>query len=380
VEQSGDTEAVLCYHVQSVLEGVLLRTFHDIDPRVECFHAAAVTRERACVAIVGASGAGKTTTALSLCSMDWHLITDDVLIVSTETGHCVPLRRRLLPRQREDDAWDAAHVLASAAGPETSARVFGDYPFGDLAAPWKPYALTAIVFLRAFSDHPRLARLGTCRGAIKLARASFTAAGRPPERLMRYLEGLHRVTWCDCWPGPPGATAWALHTALSEPGAAKAALSGTQPPLVSPGRSFQTNGAATRTPFRVTGMSMSPLLKPGDLVLLEDLTAPPRVGDVVLLRLAAALVLHRVVSVDDEGGLLTTRGDAMRRSDAPLPRSAALARFDRLYDPSTSKPRDLPRCRKVWDGLMQRLLRRPLAGGALLAVVRGFAILNRWCR
>ncbi len=71
--------------------------------------------------------------------------------------------------------------------------------------------------------------------------------------------------------------------------------------------------------LRVTGSSMSPFIRSGDLVTLipRDRRAI-RLGDVVaFLRAGRQLVFHRVVGLGD--GELLTRGDATAGSDAPVP-------------------------------------------------------------
>ena len=78
----------------------------------------------------------------------------------------------------------------------------------------------------------------------------------------------------------------------------------------------------------VTGWSMAPLLWPGDRVLLGE--GPVRVGDVVVIRAPERLVVHRVVALvggdGDAANWIVTRGDRVRRCDAPVPPSAILGR------------------------------------------------------
>jgi len=62
-------------------------------------------------------------------------------------------------------------------------------------------------------------------------------------------------------------------------------------------------------PVRVAGLSMSPALRPGDLVIVRK-NARPREGSIVLVRAAGhGAVLHRVVGIGLDGSV-TTRGDA----------------------------------------------------------------------
>ncbi len=70
--------------------------------------------------------------------------------------------------------------------------------------------------------------------------------------------------------------------------------------------------------LRVTGSSMSPLVRSGDLITLSPPSrCPIRRGAVVAyLRAGRSLVVHRVVAITGEE--LLTRGDAMRRPDEPV--------------------------------------------------------------
>jgi signal peptidase I len=62
-------------------------------------------------------------------------------------------------------------------------------------------------------------------------------------------------------------------------------------------------------PVRVGGMSMSPALRAGDLVMVRR-HARPRKGDIALVRAVGhGAVLHRVVEVSQDGEVVT-RGDA----------------------------------------------------------------------
>jgi peptidase S24-like protein len=73
---------------------------------------------------------------------------------------------------------------------------------------------------------------------------------------------------------------------------------------------------------RVTGISMNPILREGDSVLLGGFARPPQRGDVVLISVAGAPVLHRVVLRD--ALRVVTRGDAARADDLPVPHSACV--------------------------------------------------------
>ena len=76
-----------------------------------------------------------------------------------------------------------------------------------------------------------------------------------------------------------------------------------------------------RFSFRAHGTSMSPFIRDGDIVFLEQ---PPEysVGDVVMLRGDGSIVLHRIVAMDGSG--ITTRGDGMLQCDPGTAAPAAL--------------------------------------------------------
>jgi ribosomal protein S18 acetylase RimI-like enzyme len=79
----------------------------------------------------------------------------------------------------------------------------------------------------------------------------------------------------------------------------------------------------------VTGSSMLPFLRDGDVVVLEPAPAP-RLGDIVLVQtdpLGAAkrYVLHRIVRMDG-GAAFFIRGDAQPQCEGPLERQAVLGR------------------------------------------------------
>src|SRR5688500_17309650 len=83
-------------------------------------------------------------------------------------------------------------------------------------------------------------------------------------------------------------------------------------------------GAGGSLWVQVTGISMNPMVREGDSVLLAGLTRSPRRGDVVFVDVGGTPLLHRVRELD--GGMVLTRGDASLADDAPAPTSACVAR------------------------------------------------------
>jgi hypothetical protein len=71
-----------------------------------------------------------------------------------------------------------------------------------------------------------------------------------------------------------------------------------------------------RLRLTVTGASMQPLLRDGDVVEVERV--PPgdlRVGDIIVVRCSGEWVTHRLLAVDEHGW--HTHGDGSRRVDIP---------------------------------------------------------------
>ena len=83
-------------------------------------------------------------------------------------------------------------------------------------------------------------------------------------------------------------------------------------------------GAGGSLWIQVTGISMNPMLREGDSVLLAPLARAPRRGDVLFVDLGDRPLLHRVTRV--ELGEFVTRGDAALRDDAPVSAAACVAR------------------------------------------------------
>ena len=73
----------------------------------------------------------------------------------------------------------------------------------------------------------------------------------------------------------------------------------------------------------VTGRSMEPTLYPGDRVLLRPPDSAWFRGRVVLYEFSGRPVLHRLLHIRSE--TVTTAGDACRREDPPVSRSALIA-------------------------------------------------------
>jgi hypothetical protein len=80
--------------------------------------------------------------------------------------------------------------------------------------------------------------------------------------------------------------------------------------------------------IRARGLSMWPFLRDGsDVELMPCTSHELDVGDVVLIKTGAGLLLHRIVG--REGGGFRTKGDARRRDDGVIPRGRILGRLPR---------------------------------------------------
>ncbi len=82
--------------------------------------------------------------------------------------------------------------------------------------------------------------------------------------------------------------------------------------------------------FRAEGASMQPTIADGEPLIVAPFDTDDRIarGDIVLCRLDAGLVAHRVVSVVRVNAIetVTVRGDAKAACDAPVRRTDILAK------------------------------------------------------
>jgi hypothetical protein len=85
-------------------------------------------------------------------------------------------------------------------------------------------------------------------------------------------------------------------------------------------RALGERGLALR---EVTGTSMAPTLRPGEMVFVEPCSSPDP-GDIVAFALGGGLLVHRVVRVD--AGSVTCRGDNLLAEDPPVALAAVLGK------------------------------------------------------
>jgi Peptidase S24-like len=95
------------------------------------------------------------------------------------------------------------------------------------------------------------------------------------------------------------------------------------------------NGGSIR--LRAWGTSMLPVIWPGDILKIENLTGALEIGDVVLVERGERLFVHRLVHADKDRW--TMRGDALRKSDPAVSRSQILGKVTTICAPDTHAAR-----------------------------------------
>ena len=72
-----------------------------------------------------------------------------------------------------------------------------------------------------------------------------------------------------------------------------------------------------RSQIRLTGKSMRPLFRAGDLILIQHGSEVFRRGDVIVFRMADQIVVHRLLDIhaDQSRSYLLTKGDSVLRPD-----------------------------------------------------------------
>jgi hypothetical protein len=162
---------------------------------LEVFHASAVAVEGRAVAVVAASGAGKTSLALELVLLGLDLVDDDVLAVE-RAGHGLIAHPGAPLANVRHDGTGLAERLCEAG----HARVLGSAD-GETRVELRPRAqalpLSAIFFLRRTGegeasatgegDRARIERIDPVDPRLLLA-ATFNLALRDPGRLTRQLD------------------------------------------------------------------------------------------------------------------------------------------------------------------------------------------------
>ena len=88
--------------------------------------------------------------------------------------------------------------------------------------------------------------------------------------------------------------------------------------------------------FRIVSDSMSPVLRPGDLVELEAAKpAELKAGEIIVFSRSEVLIGHRLVrSFEKEGTQwVVTKGERGPNEDLPVPTAQVIGRITRIYKP-----------------------------------------------
>ena len=137
--------------------------------------------------------------------------------------------------------------------------------------------------------------------------------------------------------------------------------------------------------LEVSGDSMRPLLRPGDVVVVQP--ADPsalQAGEVVVAQQSGEWITHRLVTVDQRGFL--THGDNTRFADEAVSadqlvgRVIAIERADEIIDLQQPRWRVIDRRINRVQRLQLRALAaaRTLSGRRLTDPARGLAVLVNW--
>ncbi|HUL65443.1 MAG TPA: hypothetical protein VLW55_12580 [Burkholderiaceae bacterium] len=189
-------------------------------------HAASVGIGGAGILVIGPTGSGKTTTALTLGARGHAYYGDDMAAIRTATTELLVFRTtasvrpgphaRALSHHLESGQWDPPHADGV---PRLRLRVAQVLPAADPA----PLPLRRALFLRGFADAPGLVPFAPTPEALSplaLNNALWLAWGTTPQRrllqFMLFVRLLARVrcAWLDV--GPPEATADLIEQTMEE--------------------------------------------------------------------------------------------------------------------------------------------------------------------
>jgi hypothetical protein len=177
------------------------------------FHAASVAVDGCGIMLVGPKGAGKTTTSVTLASRGHGFLGDEMAAVERNTKALLPFRRavslRSGPRSRRVDEHLASchHSLEKYpdGGDRTLVNIGSLFPQAGAA----PAALSVVLFLRGFSERPRVEPFAF--GLDHLPMLSPLACSMwgvsAGARIMDVTRLLRGTTCCFLEAGPPEETA-----------------------------------------------------------------------------------------------------------------------------------------------------------------------------
>jgi len=151
---------------------------------LEVLHAAGVTFCGRALALLGASGAGKTSLALALCRQGAEFLADDVLALERHEG--------ALLAHPGTPAAGVAHQEATRLGarltPEAVLAVNERERLIHLAPRRRPAVLGALLFLDRHADGPSEPVIARCAETQMLLGSTFNFVLDDPERLERLLD------------------------------------------------------------------------------------------------------------------------------------------------------------------------------------------------
>jgi hypothetical protein len=153
---------------------------------LEVFHASAVVLAGAAAAILGPSGAGKTSVALELCRLGASFLADDVLALEThDEGLLAHPGTQLAGLDHRE-----ARRLQSTASPrgEPVVAVNERERLLRMRGAQEPAPLAALFFLERRADGPARPRFEELADAPRLLSASFNFVLTTPQRLSSLLE------------------------------------------------------------------------------------------------------------------------------------------------------------------------------------------------
>jgi hypothetical protein len=153
---------------------------------LEVFHASAVARRGEAVAILGTSGAGKTSVALELCRLGADFLADDVLALEVRHGELLVHPGTQIAGLDHTEA----RRLERAGEPrrEKIVAVNDREQLLRMRGAGEPAPLAALFFLDRRSDGPPSPRFEPVGDAQPLLGATFNFVLATPERLRGLLE------------------------------------------------------------------------------------------------------------------------------------------------------------------------------------------------
>lgn len=173
-------------------------------------HGASLQVGQAGVVLVGASHAGKTTTALHLAARGHTLLGDEIALIRLASGEIVPFRRAVNIRPGPHGrALAAALGLAGDAEDSSSTPHWaGSYRITELFPdrPAGPTPLRAVFFLSGFADRPSLDRFELALdhddviGWITTPEIAYCSWGvAPARRALRLMALRQMLSGIPCW-------------------------------------------------------------------------------------------------------------------------------------------------------------------------------------